>query len=79
MIDGGMTVTALRPGVNGPTVEALLARIDSLARERQDLRVHRAATAILERNRLALVRCQWELSYALIRQYRARVAPRSAA
>jgi hypothetical protein len=61
-----MSVTALRLGATRATVEALLARIDDLARERQELRGRRAATRALELNRLALVRSQWELSYALI-------------
>jgi hypothetical protein len=68
-MEGGMTVAALRPDATHSSVEVLLARIDGLARERQDLRVRHAATALLERNRLALVRCQWELSYALIARH----------
>jgi hypothetical protein len=74
-----MTVAVLRPGANDSTVEALLARIDTLARERQELRGRRAATAVLERNRLALVRSQWELSYALIERHLPRTPARHAA
>ena len=64
-----MSVAALRIGVARPTVEALLAHIDGLARERQELRTGRAAKGALERNRLALVRSQWELSHALIARH----------
>jgi hypothetical protein len=64
-----MNVAALRLDVVRPTVEALLARIDRLARERQELRSGRATPGKLERNRLALVRSQWELSYALIERH----------
>ena len=70
-----MSVAALRLGARRPTVEGLLARIDGLARERQELRAGRAAARKLERNRLALVRTQWELSYALIARH---VSPASA-
>jgi hypothetical protein len=70
-----MSVAALRLGARHPSVEALLARIDGLARERQELRVGHAAARTLERNRLALVRSQWELSYALIARH---VSPASA-
>ena len=61
-----MSVQPLRLGATRSKVEALLAQIDGLARERQELRGRRAAARALELNRLALVRSQWELSYALI-------------
>jgi hypothetical protein len=61
-----MGTAAMRIGTARPSVEALLARIDALARERQQLRGRRATPRTLERNRLALVRAQWELSRALI-------------
>jgi hypothetical protein len=65
-----MGTAALRLGLASPTtVEALLARIDALARERQELRSHQAANRTLERNRLQLVRSQWELSRALVARY----------
>ena len=64
-----MSAAALPIDVARPTVEALLARIDGLARERQDLRSRHAAAGPLERNRLALVRSQWELSRALIERH----------
>jgi hypothetical protein len=72
-----MSVAALRLGL--PSVETLLARIDGLARERQDLRGRRASTRALERNRLALVRSQWELSHALIERHLRRTDARDAA
>ena len=74
-----MSVAALRLGSKRPTVEALLTRIDGLARERQELRGRRASAPALERNRRALVRSQWELSYALIERHRPRVSARDAA
>jgi len=64
-----MSVVALRLDAKRPTVEALLARIDGLARERQELRGRRAPRRLLERNRRALVRLQWDLSYALIARH----------
>jgi hypothetical protein len=63
-----MSVAALS-FVARPSVEALLARIERLARERQELRGGQASPPALERNRLALVRSQWELSYALIERH----------
>ena len=58
---------AARP--HQPSVEALQARLDRLSRERQELRGAKAAETDLERNRLAIVEAQWELSRALVRRY----------
>jgi hypothetical protein len=41
----------------------------TLVNERQQLRRDGAAAEELERNRLAIVECQWELSRALIERY----------
>ena len=41
----------------------------TLVNERQQLRSGGAAADELERNRLAIVECQWELSRALIERY----------
>jgi hypothetical protein len=41
----------------------------TLVDERQQLRADGATGAELERNRLAIVNCQWELSRALIARY----------
>jgi hypothetical protein len=41
----------------------------SLVYERQQLRSDGAAAETLERNRLAIVHCQWELSRALIERH----------
>jgi hypothetical protein len=41
----------------------------TLVNERQELRRGGAAAEELERNRLAIVECQWELSHALIERY----------
>ena len=51
------------------SVEVLQARLDELSRERQELRVAKAAESELERNRLAIVEAQWDLSHALVRRY----------
>jgi hypothetical protein len=52
-----------------PTVESLSEQLAALGRERQDLRARDAGVAALERNRVAIARAQWELSYALIERY----------
>ena len=52
-----------------PSVEALLLRLETLTRERQDLRQDLAEAPTLEQNRLAIVEAQWDLSRALIRRY----------
>ena len=54
-------------------------RVAALALERQELRAGGAASAALERNRIALARAQWELSHALIEQHRAPAAHEHAA
>jgi hypothetical protein len=60
----------LRPGSSLPAnVETLSELHAALVRERQTLRAGGAAEADLELNRLAIVRCQWELSRALIERY----------
>jgi hypothetical protein len=48
------------------SVEDLVRRIAGLVQERQTLRAHAADPALLERNRLELVRANQELSFALI-------------
>ena len=48
------------------SVEDVVRRIADLVYERQTLRAHAANTALLERNRVALVRANQELSFALI-------------
>ena len=72
-----MNATALRPvrpsrfrrGHSRPTVEDLLGQIGALTAERQKLREEGVSSARLERNRIKLVRAQWELSHALIERY----------
>ena len=51
------------------TVESPAHRYAELVAERQRLRSSGAAEAALERNRLAIVRCQWDLSHALIERH----------
>ena len=50
-------------------VEQLTERLRQLVSERQSLRDRGASTADLERNRLEIVRRQWELSHALIESH----------
>jgi hypothetical protein len=50
-----------------------------LVDERQELRRQGAPAEELERNRLAIVQCQWELSQALIERYLPPAAAPSAA
>jgi hypothetical protein len=51
------------------TVEELVAAIERLAAERQELRRRGASAKALERNRVKLARAQWQLSHALIERY----------
>jgi hypothetical protein len=72
-----MASITLRPAVPAraraagapPNVEALTALHIALVRERQELRSGGAELDELERNRLAIVGCQWELSLALIERH----------
>jgi hypothetical protein len=50
-------------------VESLSDQHATLVRERQELRSTGAAVEQLERNRLAIVECQWQLSQALIARH----------
>ena len=56
-----------------------MARLDALTAERQRLRGDGAPSVKLERNRLEIARCQWQLSLALIERHCARPAHRNAA
>jgi hypothetical protein len=77
MMNATMSATALRPhvpsrfrrGRSRPAVETLLDQIGGLTAERQRLRDEGVDGRRLERNRLALVRAQWDLSHALIERY----------
>jgi hypothetical protein len=51
------------------SVEALQERIAEIVACRQALRERGANASALERNRLQLARCQWELSFALIARH----------
>jgi hypothetical protein len=64
----------MRSATRELSVEALLQQLEQLTRERQDLRLVRAQARELERNRLAIVEAQWDLSRALIRRYLPAVA-----
>ena len=64
----------MRSATRELSVEALLQQLDQLTRERQDLRLALAEALELERNRLAIVEAQWNLSRALIRRYLPAVA-----
>jgi hypothetical protein len=61
------------------TVETLTIRIAALVAERQQLRGGDAAPAALERNRLTIVRAQWELAQALIDRHLPSVPAQTAA
>lgn len=52
-----------------PTVESLNEQLCALTRERQELRASGAGAIVLERNRVAIARAQWDLSHALIERY----------
>jgi hypothetical protein len=60
-------------------VETLTEHLGVLALERQSLRASDAGSVALERNRVAIARAQWELSYALIERYLPSPAAQSAA
>jgi hypothetical protein len=68
-----MASPTLRPFVPArlrkPDVESLADLHTALVRQRQELRTAGAALSELEHNRLAIVRCQWELSQALIARH----------
>jgi len=51
------------------TVESLTELLSSLTLERQALRASEAGSVDLERNRMAIAKAQWDLSYALIERY----------
>jgi hypothetical protein len=61
------------------SVESVLQEIRVLVGERQALRLRSASPAALERNRIKIARCQWELSYALIDRYLPQPAAKTAA
>ena len=77
MMNPKMSATVLRPvvpsrfrrGHSRPTVESLMEQISGLTAERQRLREQGVNGARLERNRVKLVRAQWQLSHALIERY----------
>ncbi len=60
-------------------LESLTELHTTLVDERQQLRRNAAPAEELERNRLAIVQCQWELSRALIERYLPPAAAPSAA
>jgi hypothetical protein len=60
-------------------LESLTQLHTTLVDERQQLRRNAARPEELERNRLAIVQCQWELSRALIERYLPPAAAPSAA
>jgi hypothetical protein len=64
----GMTTIELRPDASAG-VEDLISRIAELVLERQALRSHDAESALLERNRVALVHAHHDLSRALIARH----------
>ena len=59
------------PDPSSASVETLLAEINRLSGERQQLRSGHVDVDELERNRREIVRLQWQLSRALINRYSA--------
>jgi hypothetical protein len=51
------------------TVEALIGRIAELVLQRQSMRAQGVDSALIERNRVDLVRAHHDLSYALIQRH----------
>lgn len=81
-----MASTTLRRLVSSRSRQADEADLETLKKlhtklvnERQQLRWNGAPAEELERNRLAIVNCQWELSRALIDRYLHPAATASAA
>ena len=82
-----MSATSLRPSAPARfrrsrvrlSVEALQERHEALVAQRQELRRSGGEDAALERNRIQIARCQFELAHALIERYLPRRAARSAA
>lgn len=68
-----VAMTSLRPirfkRKHAHTVESLTELLSSLTLERQALRSSEAGSVDLERNRMAIAKAQWELSYALIERH----------
>jgi hypothetical protein len=71
-----VAMSSLRPLTNrfrrrasAPSIETLTEQLRKLALEREQLRAADAGSLILERNRVAIARAQWDLSYALIERY----------
>jgi hypothetical protein len=60
------------------TLDQLEAQLRWLGLERQALRERGAAADELERNRLAIIRAQWQLSWAYIELHRPRELDRAA-
>ena len=70
----GMSLRHLQPARfrrrrTSASVEALTLRVAELVSERQQLRDRGASETALEKNRIQLVRAQWELGHALIERH----------
>ncbi len=63
---------------SGYSPEQLQLEVSLLVQKRQKLREVESSREILERNRLEIGRCQYELSLALIRRHLARPVERAA-
>jgi hypothetical protein len=73
-VASGASLRSLRPARFrrsrvSASAEELIARLERLVAERQELRSHAASASALERNRLQIARTQWELSHVLIDQH----------
>ena len=70
----GMSLRHLQPARfrrrrTSASVEVLTLRVAELVSERQQLRDRGASETALEKNRIQLVRAQWELGHALIERH----------
>ena len=74
-----LRASRFRRSRNRPSVESLAARIAELVAERQALREACSPPAAIERNRVQLVRAQWELAHALIDEHLAEAPAQTAA
>jgi hypothetical protein len=64
-----LCASRFRRGRDGSSAASLAERIADLIGERQELRASGSSAAAIERNRLQLVRAQWELAHALIYEH----------
>jgi hypothetical protein len=69
------TRNAVTTNDRSESVEVIQETLETLLREREELRSSGADAKVLERNRQAIIRTQWEFSHALIRRYHTGLQP----